>query len=65
MPTIKLRIEIERYWINQPSSSQPYYEYHGMNVLGMKIDDKTTMIYFLGDVVSFEVPTIVLSKGWH
>jgi len=52
-------MELKRYWINQPSTLQPFHKLHGTNVLGIVTNDKTTLIYFLsGDVISQEISSL-------
>jgi hypothetical protein len=58
---------IERMWINQPSGLQQHHKLHGQNVLAVKEskDSKTARIYFTsGNIISMEVFTLVLSRGW-
>ena len=59
-------MQLERMWINQPSTLQPFNHKHGENVLAYK--EKGTnvhRVYFLnGDTISMQIPSICLSKGW-
>jgi len=58
-------MKIERMWINQPSTLQPYHDLHGTNVLATRKSDDTWIIYFLsGDVVNQVIDPISLSAGW-
>ena len=50
-------------WIDQPSGLQSYHHLHGTNVLW---DEKDETAYFTsGDIVSMQLPKIVLSEGWR
>ena len=56
---------MERMWINQPSSLQPYHKYHEMNVLLDRKDSNGPTIYFLsGPIISQSIDILVLSTGW-
>lgn len=57
---------MERMWINQPSTGQPFHKWHAMNVLARPDTDSGAMqIYFLdGVVISQQIPRNCLSKGW-
>lgn len=58
-------LNIERMWVNQPSTSQPHHELHGVNVLAVRECDRYSRVYFLsGPVVSQQVLTPALSPGW-
>jgi len=61
-----MKPDFERMWINQPSSLQTYHNYHGCNVIAWLDNNKsTTQISFIsGDIISMEIDTIALSKGW-
>jgi hypothetical protein len=56
---------MKRMWINQPSTLQPFHKLHGARVL---VEDPVVgfrRIWFTsGDVISMELPTMVLSEGW-
>lgn len=57
--------DIERKWINQPSTLQPLHHLHGTNVLAAKEYDDTYRIFFLkGDTISMQVSSLYLSDGW-
>lgn len=52
-----------RMWINQPSTLQPYHQYHGVNVLW---DPKEEVAYFLyGNAIGMAIPRLPLSPGWQ
>lgn len=55
-----------RMWVNQPSTLQPYHEYHGERVLAYYEGyDNTYRVYFLhGETVSMQMPRMALSPGW-
>jgi len=53
---------MERMWINQPSTAQPYHKYHGRNVLWDK--ERDTVYFTEGETVSAMFPANVLSAGW-
>lgn len=58
---------IQRCWINQPSTSQPLHNWHGLNVLAHIEEGETKMatVYPLkGETISMYIPIICLSKGW-
>lgn len=56
---------LTRMWINQPSKLQPLHRLHGTNVLAHPDTDGVHRVYFLfGDVVSQQVPSEALSRGW-
>lgn len=64
-------MELERFWINQPSTLQPDHALNGTRVLarkgydGDRKDDKITRVYLLdGPVHSVNVFTSALSPGW-
>ena len=55
---------MERMWINQPSSLQPYHKYHGTNVLANAKTSKYCTAYFLqGDEISIWIESSALSNG--
>lgn len=57
---------VERFWINQPSTSQPLHAQHGMNVLAAPFADGQHVVYCVsGDVISTVVPSECLSPGWN
>ena len=56
---------MQRMWINQLSTLQPLYHLHGTNVLAVHEYDDTWCVYFLsGDVISMQVSSLCLSRGW-
>lgn len=56
---------MERMWINQPSTGQPFHKWHAMNVLARPDTDSAMQIYFLdGAIISQQVPRNCLSNGW-
>ena len=56
---------IERMWVNQPSTMQPYHLLHGVNVLARHEFDDTLEIFFLyGKEISLYADRLVLSPGW-
>jgi hypothetical protein len=61
------RSKIQRMWVNQPSTLQPYNKLHGTNVLANFSDmvgDKVTVYFLKGNTVSQLIDKIALSKGW-
>lgn len=62
------RIELQRFWINQPSTLQPDHSLHGKRVLvamGQKGLDHVVDVYFTeGEVISCRVHKLALSPGW-
>jgi recombinational DNA repair protein RecR len=67
MYTVKINIEIERMWINQPSTQQRYHEYHGQNVLAVfRTGETEAMAYFLSEpLISMNIDISALSSGWR
>ena len=58
--------QIERVWINQPSTVQALHSKHGTNVLAVHEYGNTYRIYFLsGEVVSMQAFRDQLSPGWR
>lgn len=58
-------INLERKWINQPSTLQPLHKLHGTNVLAGYESETTSIIYFLsGPIVDQLAPNLCLSDGW-
>lgn len=58
---------MKRMWINQPSTSQPWHDWHGTNVLACEEEytPGTVVIYYLsGPIVSSVVSKLWLSDGW-
>jgi hypothetical protein len=56
---------MKRVWVNQPSTLQPYHEWHGQNLLAVVEDERYSRVYFLsGPVVSMQMLTPALSEGW-
>lgn len=61
-------MELARMWINQPSTLQPLHKMNGVNVLACpkRKGLATRRVYFLrGDIISQEVPSVILSEGWN
>lgn len=57
---------MERMWINQPSTLQPLHHLHGTNVLAMGDINRVSRVWFLsGPVISQQVPSNALSRGWR
>lgn len=57
---------LQRMWINQPSTLQPYHELHGVNVLAAPEYDDTYRVYFLsGPIESMQLFRSCLSVGWN
>jgi hypothetical protein len=60
-----LRPKASRKWVNQPSTLQPYHKFHGMEVVAIQIDDKTSQVYFNSSSwVGMEMDNLALSDGW-
>ena len=58
-------MNLERMWVNQPSTLQQHHDLHGTNVLAYREYDNTMRVYFLkGPVVSQQMLSHCLSKGW-
>lgn len=56
---------MRRMWINQPSTSQPHHDLHGMRVLAMRESATIERVYFLsGSVVDQQMVSSTLSEGW-
>lgn len=56
---------LQRMWINQPSTLQPYHKFHGTKVLADLNDEQFKRVYFLsGDVISMQCDRFYLSTGW-
>lgn len=63
--TRKPSTSMKRMWFDQPSTSQPLHELHGVRVLACPDTDRTMRAYFLsGDVIDMQVPRETLSQGW-
>jgi len=60
-------MNLQRYWINQPSTLQPDHNLHGRKVLANKDTKlKFTDVYFIdGPVIRQFVNTSSLSPGWN
>jgi hypothetical protein len=61
--------KMSRYWVNQPSSLQPAYGFHGQNVIAPEnmneIDGPSVTVYFQnGPTTSAILPKLSLSRGW-
>lgn len=60
-----MKPNVQRCWINQPSTNQPLHHLHGTNVLAYQETGQTWRVYFLsGPVISQQVPAECLSKNW-
>jgi hypothetical protein len=57
---------MDRFWINQPSTLQPCHSMNGQLVIAPRAstEEKVTVYFRTGEVISALVPRIVLSKGW-
>jgi hypothetical protein len=56
---------IERMWVNQPSTLQPDHKWHGTRVLAVMTEESIVDVYLLsGDIVSLKMFKSALSKGW-
>lgn len=59
-------MNLQRMWINQPSTLQQHHDLHGTNVLAYREYDETWRVYFLsGNVISQQMLGRTLSPGWH
>jgi hypothetical protein len=59
-------VNIQRMWVNQPSSLQQFHNLHGTNVLAVEECVGTMRVYFLsGDIVSQQMPASALSLDWR
>lgn len=59
-------MNLQRMWVNQPSTLQQHNDLHGTNVLAYREYDDTWRVYFLsGDVVSQQMLGQALSPGWR
>lgn len=57
--------DLQRMWVNQPSTLQPYHKLNGVRVLAHLEYGDTFRIYFLsGSVISQQIDKTALSKGW-
>lgn len=60
-------LRMNRYWINQPSTSQPDHELHGTLVLAnpdLESGPVCDVYHTKGDVISQRVFKLSLSEGW-
>jgi hypothetical protein len=58
-------MNLQRMWINQPSTLQHGHSLHGRLVLAYREVGETWRIYFLtGPVVSQQIDGAALSPGW-
>ena len=62
--------ELQRMFVNQSSTLQPYHRLHGVHVLAdydtARVDDKIITVYFLeGSVISQRMCRNALDKGWN
>jgi hypothetical protein len=60
---------MQRYWINNPSTAQPFYDVHAKRVLAdigkKEYDGKRVRAYFAeGNIVSMLIDPAFLSAGW-
>ena len=61
-------VYIERMWVNQPSSLQPYYKLHGKRVLAVTDGSTGKVTIFFTDnepSVSQDIDRLALSPGWR
>ncbi len=59
-------MELERMWINQPSSHQDLHKLNGTDVLAIREGLKVHRAYFLSEpIISMQIPSHALSKGWN
>lgn len=57
--------ELQRMWVNQPSTLQQHHELNGTNVLAYREYDDTWRVYFLsGEIISQRMLGQALSPGW-
>lgn len=57
--------EINRMWIDQPSTLQKFHNLHGTLVLAERENKTTWRVWFLtGDIISQQFPLGILSDGW-
>lgn len=57
--------EIERMFVNQPSSLQPHHNLHGARVLAVAETESSHRVYFTeGPIISMVMTKLALSKGW-
>ncbi len=62
---MKINGNLERMWVNQPSTLQPDHKLHATNVLAIKSTPRCHTIFFLsGNTVSQEIESRSLSVGW-
>lgn len=61
-------IELERMWVNQPSTLQAHHNLHGTRVLAAQAyrgERPVTQVFFLdGPIHSMEIDNLALSAGW-
>ncbi len=53
-----------RAWVNQPSTSQPYHEFHGVRVLALMVRKRPEVFFIDGPVIGMEIDPVALSEGW-
>lgn len=59
-------MNLQRMWVNQPSTLQEHHDLHGTNVLACREYDDTWQVYFLsGDTISRQMLGRALSPGWR
>lgn len=57
---------VNRMWINQPSTLQPYHRWHGENFLVVDDGPEHYQAFFLsGDVINMRVRREAMSPGWN
>ena len=64
------RIILTRMWVNQPSTFQPWHEYHGMNVLvalDSTMHSDTVQVWFAANqpIVGMNMARNALSMHWR
>ena len=60
-----MSINLRRFWVNQPSTSQLHHKLNGTLVLALDTGDAIVRVWFTeGDVVSMEMHRMALSPGW-
>lgn len=53
---------MQAMWINQPSTTQPYHQFHGRDVW---FDSVNLTAYFTNDEGSIDISASALSTGWQ
>jgi hypothetical protein len=58
-------MQMQRHWINAPSTLQPVHKWHGARVLADKKPDSMVTVYFTeGPTISAIIPSRYLAEGW-